>query len=304
MLFRSRASGVSEDTFSEVSIDYLRDFWNRIGQLIETRRGELGTERVRQEGDEALRLQYADKANAFVKWVASSSQTIDSLSGSIDDQLAALNNLTVDFNTTGCALYDEIVAVHQQSEARQITDNPHTEHTVESLKSKFDSLSVLIKNKSQVLEKERLAQGHSGLTADQVREFKECFLHFDKDNDNLLDRLELGACLKSLGEDVTFEAGGKLDTILGSIDGDGDGKVTFDEFAAYMERISSGSDTPDSIKLAFKTLAGDKDFVTEADLRAVLDAEKVNYCLAHMKPYPGVANAYDYNTFTDSLYGQ
>jgi len=137
-----------------------------------------------------------------------------------------------------------------------------------------------------------------------LSEFRECFKHFDKDEDQLLSRLELGACLKSLGEDLNFDAGGKLDQILSAIDTDGDGKVNFEEFASYMDRISSGSDTPDSIKLAFKTLAGDKDFVTEADLRAVLTPEKVAYCIQNMKKYPGVENAYDYNTFTDSLYGK
>jgi len=113
-----------------------------------------------------------------------------------------------------------------------------------------------------------------------------------------------GACLKSIGEDITFDAGGKLDQILSSIDMDGDGRVNFEEFCSYMEKVSSGTDTPDSVKQAFKTLAGDKDYVTEADLRNVLSSDKVKYILAHIKPYPGVPNAYDYNSFTDSLYGR
>jgi len=92
-----------------------------------------------------------------------------------------------------------------------------------------------------------------------------------------------------------------LDSILHGIDGDNDGKVTFEEFVGYMERVSSGSDTPDSIKQAFKVLAGDKDYVTEADLRSVLPAEKVAYCLSHMQPYPGVNGGFDYNTFTDKV---
>jgi len=117
----------------------------------------------------------------------------------------------------------------------------------------------------------------------------------------LLSRLELGACLKSLGEDINFDQGGKLDQIISAIDGDNDGKVNFEEFVGYMERVSSGSDTPDSIKHAFKTLAGDKDYVTEADLRSVLPNEKVEYIISRIKPYPGVAGGYDYNTFTDSI---
>jgi len=185
-----------------------------------------------------------------------------------------------------------------------VSDNPHTELSVEGLKSSWDAINILARKKQQVIEKELLEQSGTGLSADQLREFKECFKHFDKDGDNLLDRLELGACLKSLGEDVNFDQGGKLDQIVSGIDGDSDGKVTFEEFASYMERVSTGSDTPDSIKHAFKTLAGDKDYVTEADLRSVLPGDKVDYCLKNMKKYPGVDNAYDYNSFTDSLYGK
>jgi len=164
-------------------------------------------------------------------------------------------------------------------------------------------LNVLSSKKQKVLEQELLAQSGTGLSGVQITEFKECFKHFDKDEDNLLNRLELGACLKSLGEDVNFDAGGKLDQILTGIDGDGDGKVTFEEFVSYMERVSSGSDTPDSIKSAFKTLAGDKEYVTEADLRSVLPNDKVEFMLARMEPYPGVNGGYNYHTFTDKLYG-
>merc|ERR1711862_1038489 len=155
------------------------------------------------------------------------------------------------------------------------------------------------KEKVTSLEKEVLAKSDTGLTAEQVQEFKECFTHFDQDKDNFLNRLELGACLKSLGQDVSFEEGGSLDTILGQIDQDADGCVDFNEFLKYMEGISTVSDTPDAVKEAFKVLANDKDYITEADLRSVLPPEKVDYLIKNMKP---LGDGYDYKSWTDHAY--
>jgi len=192
---------------------------------------------------------------------------IEHLAGDIQHQLNTLVGVNNDIQN-GRASYDELVQLTQKLDEAAVSDNPHTELTIEGLKSQFDALNILAHKKQQVLEKELLAQGGTALSQAQITEFKECFKHFDKDEDNLLNRLELGACLKSLGEDVDFAPGSKLDHIMAGIDQDGDGKANFEEFAGYMERVSSGSDTPDSIKQAFKTLAGDKDYVTEADLRS------------------------------------
>jgi actinin alpha len=295
--------GVAENTYSEVSWASLQEGWAKIGQQVDARHSDLDAEHGKQQHNEQLRLDFAHKAQAFADWAKAKQQDIESLSGDLQGQLGTLGQISQQI-AAGQAQFHEVVAAQQALEDARVSDNPHTELSVEGLKGTWDAINNLSRKKQQVLEKELLDQSGTGLSADQLREFKECFKHFDKDEDSLLSRLELGACLKSLGEDVNFDQGGKLDQILSGIDGDGDGKVTFEEFASYMERVSSGSDTPDSIKQAFKTLAGDKDYVTEADLRSVLPGEKVDYCLAHMKKYPGVDNAYDYNSFTDSLYGK
>jgi actinin alpha len=295
--------GVAETTYSEVSWASLQEGWNRVNGLISTRKHDLEGELARQQSDEQLRLDFAHKAQAFQDWALAKQHEVEHLSGDLQSQLSTLGQISQQI-AAGQTQFHEVVAAQQALEDARVSDNPHTELSVEGLKGSWDAVNVLSRKKQQVLEKELLEQSGTGLSADQLREFKECFKHFDKDEDNLLSRLELGACLKSLGEDVNFDQGGKLDQILNGIDGDQDGKVTFEEFASYMERVSGGSDTPDSIKQAFKTLAGDKDYVTEADLRSVLPGDKVDYCLAHMKKYPGVDNAYDYNSFTDSLYGK
>jgi len=296
-----QAQGVAENTYSEVSFATLENLYNNIAGQIDARRSAIANEQAKQEANEQLRLEFANHANDFHSWLKSKNSAIESLSGEIQAQLNALNDISNDLSP-GKAQYDQLVSLTHKLDAAEVSDNQHTPHTIEGLKSQWNALNVLLTKKQQILEKELLAQSGTGLSASQLAEFKECFKHFDKDEDNLLNRLELGACLKSLGEDINFDAGGKLDQIINGIDGDADGKVTFEEFVSYMERVSLGSDTPDSIKQAFRTLAGDKDYVTEADLRSVLPAEKVAYCVQRMQPYPAVAGAFDYNTFTDSLY--
>jgi Ca2+-binding EF-hand superfamily protein len=298
---RLKGLGVPENTYSEVSWDSLQSGWNNVNGLIDTRRTQLVTEQSTQEANEGLRVDFATKAKAFSSFIKEQSSKIESLQGEIQAQIDSLHAISQDVSG-GSSHYDELVHLTHLLDSAGVSDNPHTDLTIEGLKGQYDALNTLHQKKLQILEKELLAQSGSGLTPAQMQEFRECFKHFDKDEDNLLSRLELGACLKSLGEDINFDQGGKLDQILNAVDQDGDGKVTFEEFVSYMERVSSGSDTPDSIKLAFKTIAGDKDYITEADLRSVLPNEKVEYILARIKPYQGVPNAYDYNTFTDTLY--
>jgi len=183
-----------------------------------------------------------------------------------------------------------------------ITENPHTSITIESIRSQWNALAILVKEKSQALDKEILASSASNLTPEQVKEFRDCFIHFDKDKDSTLNRLELGSCLKSLGYEYTMEEGGALDALIKTIDSDQDGKVSFDDFIKYMEKINTDSDTPDQINSAFSTIAAGKEYVTEAELRNVLPPQKVDYLIKHIPPYTGVANAYDYKKFTAGVY--
>jgi len=194
---------------------------------------------------------------------------------------------------------NHLVELNQQIEDAQIAENPYTEHSLDSLKNLWNALNTLLKQKIESLEKEVLAKSDTGLSPEQVKEFKECFTHFDQDKDNFLNRLELGACLKSLGQDVSFEEGGSLDMIISQIDHDNDKNVNFNEFLEYMERISSIQDTPQAVKDAFKALANGKDFITEADMRAVLHPDKVAYLIQHMKK---VHDGYDYASWTDHAY--
>jgi actinin alpha len=290
--------GVDKSAFSDTTIESLVALWDSVDALTNTRRQNLADELAKQQANQALCQEFADLAKTFASDLQESSRFVSSVSGSSDEQLKQVNAeqaKVAGYAGTLQALQD----LNQKIEDAQISENPYTEHSLDSLKNNYLSLNTLLKEKVTALEKEVLARSDTGLSPDQVKEFKECFSHFDQDKDNFLNRLELGACLKSLGQDVSFEEGGSLDVIISGIDKDNDGCVNFEEFLQYMESISTVSDTPAAVKDAFKVLANDKDYITEAELRSVLPPEKVDYLIANMAK---LGDGYDYKSWTDSAY--
>ena len=290
--------GVDKTAFSETNMESLVNLWNSVDALTQTRRNNLEAELSKQQHNQALCQEFADKAKAFAHFCHDASRFVSGISGSSDVQLKHSNEKQAQVAGHAAAL-TELQDLNQRIDDAQIAENPYTEHSLDSLKNTWVALNTLIKEKVTALEREVLARSDTGLTPDQVKEFKECFTHFDQDKDNFLNRLELGACLKSLGQDVSFEEGGSLDTVLRAIDHDGDGCVNFEEFLKYMESISTVSDTPSAVKDAFKILANDKDYITEAELRSVLPPEKVDYLIRHMQK---LGDGYDYKSWTDHAY--
>src|SRR4051812_30240371 len=88
--------------------------------------------------------------------------------------------------------------------------------------------------------------------------------------------------------------GGPLDQLLAKIGTDG--RVSVQQFIEYMEKLNADVDSPDQINEAFRTIAGGKDFVTEAQLRQVMPGEKVDALIKQMPAHPG--GGFDYQAFT------
>ncbi|KAM7159613.1 calmodulin-alpha-like [Molossus nigricans] len=77
------------------------------------------------------------------------------------------------------------------------------------------------------------------LSQEQVAEFKEAFTRFDKDGDGTINVQELGAVMKTLGQNPS-EA--ELKELIARVDTDGDGAINFQEFLAEMvKRMKSWS---------------------------------------------------------------
>ncbi|KAJ6656349.1 hypothetical protein lerEdw1_003852 [Lerista edwardsae] len=106
------------------------------------------------------------------------------------------------------------------------------------------------------------------LSEEQIAEFKEAFLLFDKDGDGAITTKELGTVMRSLGQNPT-EA--ELRDMINELDADGSGTVDFPEFLSLMAKKIKNSEGEEEIREAFRVF--DKDgngFISAAELRHIM----------------------------------
>jgi actinin alpha len=296
-----RAHGTAENTYSKLSYADLTNKWHAFQALVESRKSKLATELTTQEENETIRLEFAEKAKAFNEWINEQTAAVSAVTAShkeLEEKHADAVALNASI-ASNQGQYAEAHQTNQKLEDARITDNRHTELTIEVLKLRWEKLNNLAKETEDLIQKQILAKKNTDVSADELKEFRDCFDHFDKDKNGSLERLELDACLKSLGEDLNEHQLTRVVEEYGK-----DGVVFFDQFVEYMIKTRKGSDTPDNIKASFRIMAEDKDYITEAQIRSVLPPARADYLVANMPAYPGHEGAFDYNKFTDDLYSQ
>ncbi|KAL1494516.1 hypothetical protein ABEB36_010102 [Hypothenemus hampei] len=88
-----------------------------------------------------------------------------------------------------------------------------------------------------------------GLSEDQVAEFKEAFMLFDKDEDGTITMAELGVVMRSLGQRPTET---ELRDMVNEVDQDGNGTIEFNEFLQMMSKKMKDADGEEELKEAFR----------------------------------------------------
>ncbi|KAH8313449.1 hypothetical protein KR067_005961, partial [Drosophila pandora] len=108
----------------------------------------------------------------------------------------------------------------------------------------------------------------SDLTEEQVAEFKEAFIQFDKDGTGKISTRELGAVMRALGQNPTES---ELQDMIAEIDNDPNGQIDFNEFCSMMAKQMRETDTEEEMREAFKIFDRDCDgFISPAELRFVM----------------------------------
>jgi len=141
---------------------------------------------------------------------------------------------------------------------------------------------------------------HSGVSAEQLAEFKEAFDFFDKDKSGSLNHLEFKGCLKSLGQEPSED---ELKATCEELDTNNNGSIGFDEYLIFVSNKAGDHDSEDQIVAAFKVLTNGRGFITETEMGVVMEADQVAYLVSVMPKHAEEPDAYLYQEWTSATYG-
>eukprot|EP01136_Pigoraptor_vietnamica_P010150 Opistho-1_new@47430 len=299
--------GVTSNPYTTLTRASIEAKWAQILQSVSDRDAAIENEAARQQANEALRVRFAQAANEFGAWMGGQKAIVaKGFTGKSEEQLAALSNQEQTILARG-GDFDAIDNLSHEVEEALIFENRHSNYSMESLRSEWDSLKSLIRRYINDMQNQILARDMSGISEETLQEYRQSFSHFDKDKSGSLDRLEFRSALLSLGFSLPDIKPGEADTeferILAQVDPGHTGRVQFDAFVDFMRKENADADSPEQLIESFRVLAGDKAYITEDDMRRELTPAQVAYCLARMQPHSGAPNAYDYQSFTKQVYG-
>lgn len=309
-----KAFNVGQNPYTWFTMSALEDTWSRLTMIIKNRESELIKETKRQEENNWLRKQYAKKANALYDWIKETRMWLLAGGGtdndSLEDQLEAIIKKMNEVRSRR----DDMKTIEELGKLQEnnlILDNRYTEHSTTSLGQEWNQLEELGLRMQHNLEQQIQAKNQSGVSEEALREFSIMFKYFDHDNSGRLDHVEFKNCLRALGYDLPSVAEGEPDpefeTILESVDPNRDGFVSLQEYMAFLisretENVHSSKD----IEQAFKaiTLNSERNYVTREELYSNLRQDVADFCISKMAPHhdTSIRNAYDYTTFTKTLF--
>uniref|UniRef100_UPI003AB01165 alpha-actinin-4 isoform X12 n=1 Tax=Centroberyx gerrardi TaxID=166262 RepID=UPI003AB01165 len=254
-------------------------------QLVPQRDQALQEELSKQQSNDHLRRKFATQANIVGPWIQTKMEEIGRISiemnGTLEDQLTNLREYEqsiIDYKPN----IDQLEGDHQLIQEALIFDNKYTAYTMEHLRVGWEQLLTTIARTINEIENQILTRDAKGISQEQLHEYRASFNHFDKG-------------------DAEFAR------IMGIVDPNNSGAVTFQAFIDFMSRETTDTDTADQVIASFKILAGDKNFITAEELRRELPPDQAEYCIARMAPYAGpdaAPGALDYMSFSTALYGE
>ncbi|ORZ08651.1 calponin homology domain-containing protein [Absidia repens] len=253
-----------------------------------------------REIKENLRKAYAQAANDFQRQLDSISSEQALLDGDLDNQLRRVQDLKIKTQPLVAEL-QKVKLLDQDCIDANTEENDYTVYSVEDLTFGLDLLQQALQKKNAFIENQIVSRNMTNLTPAQLEEFEQAFRHFDKDNSNTLSATEFNAALASLG---IFYDDDDFDQIFSQATGRQE-HATFEQFIRFMVSVTEDKSTPEQIRDAFRTIAGDKPYVTELDLKMCLVPEDIAAQLTQMMPHSSDTthqHALEYNQYVDTLF--
>jgi Ca2+-binding EF-hand superfamily protein len=292
-----RERNADPKAFSKFSVDEIEQRYNEVRSQIDSRREELNEEKIKQSKVSELLQEFSNLASSYKEFIEAQNAELHSESTlSLEEQLAELKVKGEAALVKNDEFYQSLRNAIEQLEVADVIEQ--TTVTQSEITTMYENLKTVVDKRTQDLENQILISKDQNITEEQLKEFQEAFRHFDKDRDGRINKLDFKSCCQSLGEDIPDN---QLDKIFAEYDTDGDGHITFDELVNYMSKnLRVGSSYEDVID-AFSQLAGGKDYITEAQLRSVMDKSEADYLLSKM---PKTDEGYDYKAYLNETFAK
>lgn len=275
-----------------VSPDDLQESWNSHVHIEAERKRNISA--YIKEIKEVLKNKYADAANTFQESMNSISSQVSHLNGELESQLESVRALISKLTP----LQDSLKAIDTLSSdcnEANIEDNEYTIHSVEDLSFELGILTQSLLKKTSFLENQIVARSQTNITPQQMESFTETFRHFDKDHTNTLNKNEFNAAIQAEGISISEEEVARLYPTPESC-------LAFQPFIDFMKSVEEDKTSPEQLEMSFAQLAGDKKFVTEADMRqSGLKPEVVEYYMQAI-PKTSDGNGYDFKAYLSSIF--
>uniref|UniRef100_A0A3P8V6X7 Actinin alpha 4 n=1 Tax=Cynoglossus semilaevis TaxID=244447 RepID=A0A3P8V6X7_CYNSE len=293
--------------YTTITPESIDSKWERAMAMVPQRDNALQEELNKQKSNDTLRATFATQANAVGAYIKDKMEEIGRISiemnGTLEDQLTNLK----DYQTTIMSFMPEINKLegyHQLIQEALIFDNQYTKYTMEHLRVGWEQLLTTIARTINEVENQILTRDAKGISQEQLYEYRASFNHFDKKRSGQMVSEDFRALLISTG---TSLGDAEFARIMGIVDPNASGAVTFQAFIDFMSTETTDTDTADQVIASFKILAGDKNYITAEELRRELPPDQAEYCIARMAPYTGpdaAPGALDYMSFSTALYGE
>ena len=290
-------SGSTANVYASQPLETIKERFEQHQKEAESRRQALSTETTRQEENDKLCQEFANALGKFVEFISNESKKLTEFANEADaqKQLEGLRNLQNELSTHRDQL-SQLTEQNNSLEERGINNNPHTEENIVSATEQWNNLGNAISKQLNTIEQSMNEKNDSGVSEDELQEFKETFNTFDKDKSGGLVKHEFKGLLSALGEDLNDD---QIDNLMQEICKQEKGTIYFDEFVEFMKKRRDTSDSADTMLNAFQQIANGKDFVTENEMKAVMEKDEVEYLVKNMKP---LNEGFDYKEFIQRQY--
>nr|CDS33844.1 alpha actinin sarcomeric [Hymenolepis microstoma] len=321
-LCRQINRGSIVNPYTNVTTSLLHEQWKRTQDLTSYRKQELEDEKNRQLASDQMRKKFIQLATELNTWLEQTQGRLNNVGigdASLEDQVKLLNTLDEDLEGRRAKLI-ELEDCHQQ--LQDVYEDLDVPVSMATLRSVWNQLATGLKYTRNEIENQILTRDSKGLSKDQLDDLRRCFNHFDKDKTGYLECAEFKACLVSVGHAIVAEDKKQrkpsIDTVnnlmsdddilklMKQLDPNSNGTIGFDVFVDYITRELTDMDTSEQLLQSFRTISGDKGYLTEADIRRELPPDQADYILSQLKQLKGAAGdngALDFENYVLTIYG-